>query len=204
MDARGVEHRALEVGVLRHLTLDWPRQELNLEWERNDSRETMTFSLNAKTGPRNGSMREFFEVLEDVAEAAPTDPRRQIKSRPPLRSKSPATVPIGGVTHSRSKRKTSVLRQRRRSRKRFNTSVRRLPSRKCMTSGCATFLKPATKLAPWKRSGLLSGGYLLMPVRQPPAAKARPCRWSAIASRIPRPAIRLRSGHQTMNTHLSR
>ena len=56
-DARGVRHRAGESGVLRRMELDWPRQEIEIEWEREDAREKMFFSLAAKQGPRNGAMR---------------------------------------------------------------------------------------------------------------------------------------------------
>ena len=63
-DARGVAHSVGESGVLRRMGLDWARQEIQLEWERNGTRETMFFSLRAKEGPRNGGMREFFALHE--------------------------------------------------------------------------------------------------------------------------------------------
>ena len=61
-DARGIKHCVAETGVLRRIDLDWANQEIFMEWERNGTRETMHFELFATQGPRNGKMREFFEV----------------------------------------------------------------------------------------------------------------------------------------------
>ena len=61
-DARGHRHRAGETGVIRKIALDWPKQEICVEWQRDGKMETMLFELMAKTGPRNGHMKEFFEA----------------------------------------------------------------------------------------------------------------------------------------------
>lgn len=61
-DAHAIMHYIGETGVLRRLEIDWPKQEVVMEWERNGTRETMRFQLFATQGPRNGRMREFFEV----------------------------------------------------------------------------------------------------------------------------------------------
>jgi hypothetical protein len=63
-DLNGQHHRANETGVVRRLAIDWSAQAVVLEWERSDRRETMRFALNAQTGPRNGAMRDFFEMGE--------------------------------------------------------------------------------------------------------------------------------------------
>jgi hypothetical protein len=80
-DLDGRRHRTNETGVLRVVSLDWAAQAIVLEWERDGRRETMRFSLNAKAGPRNGSMREFFEMGEDRS------PRRSPSAANPWREK---------------------------------------------------------------------------------------------------------------------
>lgn len=60
-DVRGNRHRAGERGILRTLNLDWSTGQIVLTWERNGRHESMHFSLNAKNGPRNGAMRDYFE-----------------------------------------------------------------------------------------------------------------------------------------------
>ena len=65
-DARGTTHRAGDVGVIRRMELDWARQEMVIEWERDGTKEALCFALMAKTGPRNGRMRDFFELGERV------------------------------------------------------------------------------------------------------------------------------------------
>ena len=63
-DARGVAHCAGEIAVLRSMEIDWPRQEIRIEWERERHEETLYFSLAAKDGPGNGRMRQYFAVGE--------------------------------------------------------------------------------------------------------------------------------------------
>jgi hypothetical protein len=46
-----------ELAIIRRMDLDWPRQELLIEWERDGAKETLSFSLAATSGPRNGKMR---------------------------------------------------------------------------------------------------------------------------------------------------
>lgn len=65
-DARGARHVAGEEAVLRSMDLDWGRQEISLEWEREGGREKLYFALAAKDGPRNGRMREYFAMGERV------------------------------------------------------------------------------------------------------------------------------------------
>lgn len=66
-DARGAQHRTGETAIIRRMDLDWDRNELFIEWEREDgAKETLFFSQAAKEGPRNGHMREFFEKEERV------------------------------------------------------------------------------------------------------------------------------------------
>ena len=42
--------------------LDTTRMELWIEWELRGTRERLHFALRATSGPRNGRMREFFEL----------------------------------------------------------------------------------------------------------------------------------------------
>ncbi len=63
-DARGISHRPGTSGVVRAMDLDWSRQEIRIVWEREGRPEELRFSLNATQGPRNGHMREYFEVGE--------------------------------------------------------------------------------------------------------------------------------------------
>ena len=70
-DAKGVEHRAGESGVIQQMGLEWPEQEIWIEWEREGKGERMTFRLDARHGPRSGAMREFFELGEYVPKPRP-------------------------------------------------------------------------------------------------------------------------------------
>ena len=79
-DARGTFHRAGESGVVRRMDLDWLRQEIVISWEREGAIEAMYFSLSAVSGPRNGRMREYFELGERVA--VPGDGPKQGRSSP--------------------------------------------------------------------------------------------------------------------------
>ena len=79
-DMNGQPHRTNEAGVLRALDLDWVKQAMVLEWDHDGRRETICFSLTAKTGPRNGAMREFFE----------TDEARPLSRKPSAQDAPPA------------------------------------------------------------------------------------------------------------------
>lgn len=65
-DLTGNTLRAGETGVLRGLGLDTARMELWIELERGAARLTLRFALRAPDGPRNGHMRDYFEMGEDV------------------------------------------------------------------------------------------------------------------------------------------
>lgn len=90
-DARGVQHRRGEIGVIRSLALDWARQEIVLEWERTGGREKMHFALAAKDGPGNGRMRVYFEVIE--RSPPPPPPRRWEAPAVPEPAAQPVTDP---------------------------------------------------------------------------------------------------------------
>ena len=66
-DASGITMRAGESGVLRGLSLDQLRMAIHIEIERGSGKLDLVFPLRAQTGPRNGHMREYFEVAEDVS-----------------------------------------------------------------------------------------------------------------------------------------
>jgi hypothetical protein len=65
-DVRGIRRKAGESAILRSMDLDWLRQEIVIVWERDGVKETLTFALAAKEGPRNGRMRDYFSVGERV------------------------------------------------------------------------------------------------------------------------------------------
>lgn len=65
-DATGVTMKTGESGVIRGLSWDQLRMEIHLEIERASGKTKLVFSLKAPTGPRNGHMREYFEMGEDV------------------------------------------------------------------------------------------------------------------------------------------
>lgn len=80
-DLAGLTVRAGEAGVVRGLGLDFGRMEIWIELERNGARDTLRFALRATEGPRNGGMREYFEMGEST------------ESRPiPVRSSEDATA----------------------------------------------------------------------------------------------------------------
>jgi hypothetical protein len=71
-DERGGRHRKGDTGILRMMGLDWARQEIVIEWEREGEMEKMFFALDAKEGPRSGHMRDFFAMEERVPPLKPT------------------------------------------------------------------------------------------------------------------------------------
>lgn len=66
-DAFGITLRAGESGVLCGLSWDQLREEIHIIIERSSGKVDLVFPETAKTGPRNGHMREYFEVGEDVS-----------------------------------------------------------------------------------------------------------------------------------------
>lgn len=90
-DAKGTIMRAKETGVIRNMTWDQVRNEIHIEIERDATdraaterdaeRVQLTFSLAAQSGPRNGHMREFFELGDYVAVPG-SEPVRRDPVRP--------------------------------------------------------------------------------------------------------------------------
>ncbi len=66
-DAAGITLLAGEAGIVRGLSWDQLRMEIHIEIERAQGNVDLVFPLAAQTGPRNGHMREYFEVGEDVS-----------------------------------------------------------------------------------------------------------------------------------------
>ncbi len=91
VDARGASHRAGEQAVIRQLDFDWARDEVVIEWERDREAEKLVFSSAAKTGPRNGHMKEFFA---DEGMDIPPRPPKKAPPVPPLHSERPITEPV--------------------------------------------------------------------------------------------------------------
>ena len=93
-DAAGVTMRAGETGVVRGLAWDQLRMEIHLEIERASGMVKLVFPLKAQTGPRNGHMREYFDVGEDVTPsrvipALQDQSRRQMIVPPPEKAPAP-------------------------------------------------------------------------------------------------------------------
>ena len=65
-DANGITMRAGESGILRDLGWDQIQMEIRIGIERASGKVDLIFPLRATTGPRNGHMREYFEIGEDV------------------------------------------------------------------------------------------------------------------------------------------
>lgn len=90
-DAQGVAMSASDTGVLRRIGWNQIRMEIQLEIECASRRVKLVFPLAAKTGPRNGHMREYFEMGEDVTppRVLPTfhDPSKRQMILPPPDSK---------------------------------------------------------------------------------------------------------------------
>lgn len=101
-DANSVTMRAGDTGVLCGLVWDQLRMEIHIVIERATGKVDLVFPLKATTGPRNGHMREYFELGEDVT--APRvippvqDPSRRRMMIPPT-SKNP--VPMNNTAWAR-------------------------------------------------------------------------------------------------------
>ncbi|MDP3736913.1 MAG: hypothetical protein Q8R02_05960 [Hyphomonadaceae bacterium] len=81
VDARGLSVPEGASGLIRFIDLDLKAMEFFIDWEREGKTERLTFSLNAKEGPRNGGMKEYFELGEY---APPPRPPKQPKPETPL------------------------------------------------------------------------------------------------------------------------
>lgn len=66
VDAKGTMMRAGDSGVLTKIEWDQLRMEIILELKRDSRKVKLVFELAARTGPRNGRMRDYFEMGEDV------------------------------------------------------------------------------------------------------------------------------------------
>ncbi|WP_414664377.1 hypothetical protein [Horticoccus sp. 23ND18S-11] len=75
-DARGKLHRAGETGIIRQMGLDTTEREIWIDWEQTGASSRLHFSLGSTSGPRNGHMREYFELggNEPSAEPPPSPP----------------------------------------------------------------------------------------------------------------------------------
>lgn len=91
-DARGVRCRVGDSGLIRHLGVEWPRQEIVIEWERDGARERLYFPLAGREGPGNGRMRSYFDVTEPPPPPPPPRPQRRAPPLPDLAA-APVTEP---------------------------------------------------------------------------------------------------------------
>lgn len=66
VDAKGTVMCAGDSGVLTRINWDQLRMEIILEIQRESGKVKLVFELGAKTGPRNGRMRDYFEIGGDV------------------------------------------------------------------------------------------------------------------------------------------
>lgn len=92
-DAAGVGLRAGDRGVLRGLSFDQVRLEIRMEIERENGSVALRFPLRATSGPRNGHMKEFFE-LGDYVPVPGTEP---IKRDPMVRKMIVPVLENGGA-----------------------------------------------------------------------------------------------------------
>ena len=83
-DANGVAHHAGESGLILQMGMEWPTQEIWIDWERVGTIERMTFRLDARDGPRSGAMREFFELGAFVPLPRAAPPPRILSPPPPV------------------------------------------------------------------------------------------------------------------------
>ena len=93
-DTTGITLRAGESGVLRGLSWNQLRKEIHIEIERASGKVDLVFPEAAKTGPRNGHMREYFEMGEDVSApriipAFHDQSKRQMIVPPPEKKSAP-------------------------------------------------------------------------------------------------------------------
>lgn len=94
VDAKGTLMRAGDSGVLTRIDWDQLRMLILLEITREVGKVKLVFELGAKTGPRNGRMRDYFEIGEDVTPPrilpAFHDPsKRQMIVPPPVKAQPP-------------------------------------------------------------------------------------------------------------------
>lgn len=94
MDAKGTLMRAGDCGVLTKIDWDQIRMEIVLEIKRDSGKVKLVFELSAKTGPRNGRMRDYFEIGEDVTPprvipAFHDHSKRQMIIPPPEKNSAP-------------------------------------------------------------------------------------------------------------------
>lgn len=85
-DLAGVTIRAGEAGMLRGLGLDYGATEIWIELERQERRDKLRFALRATDGPRNGHMKEYFEMGEAVATPSAPTIRAAVKADSPQRT----------------------------------------------------------------------------------------------------------------------
>ena len=95
-DARGIAVPAGVTGLITRMDVDTRLMEFTIDWQREGKSERLTFSLMAKDGPRNGAMRDYFEMGEYV------DPPRAAKP-------ASATPPPGAPTPKAVKRPVELL-----------------------------------------------------------------------------------------------
>lgn len=86
-DARGTSVKAGETALIKLIGVDWLAMEVFFDWERDGKAERLVFSLNAKEGPRNGGMKEYFELREYVD--PPRPPKTPKPDTPPEAIKPP-------------------------------------------------------------------------------------------------------------------
>jgi hypothetical protein len=93
-DAKGKRMYVGDTGVLTGMDWDQVQREIYLEIKCASKTVRLVFSLTAKTGPRNGRMRDYFEVGEDVTPpriipAFHDQSKRQMIIPPPVKNSAP-------------------------------------------------------------------------------------------------------------------
>ena len=96
-DLAGVQLRAGERGVLRGLGMDYARMEIWIDLERDSARDTLRFALRAADGPRNGHMREYFEMGDEVDDISVNTTQTANEPRESQSPREEPTRPVSGV-----------------------------------------------------------------------------------------------------------
>lgn len=100
-DLRRTRVRAGVEGVIREMDVDWIRNEIWIDWEREGSIQRLVFDLRGKEGPGNGRMKAFFEARESVLPPSRPEVHAEGISRfgdngPSVKHRSPGAPLVSG------------------------------------------------------------------------------------------------------------
>lgn len=102
-DATGMPRHEGESGVIIDIKLHLPAQRIEIRWEPCGGAESMFFFLTSGEGPRNGHMREFFEVTGEVHPAPDESFSPQRPDAPAYREPLEALLATGRFDEARTR-----------------------------------------------------------------------------------------------------